>query len=154
MGGTAGGPIRRNKLFYFGSWERNAERQGIFNSYTVPTARMRNGDFSEVLALNSSFRIYDPQANGKAELSLWGKADRALVEKQVGRIVLVGSVELQDAAGTEIRSERIEYDEQEERVEAPGDVWVRARDTVHEGRGLVYSIPERTFTMQAPRFYQ
>ena len=60
MGGTAGGPLRRNKLFYFGSWERNAERQGIFNSYTVPTAKMRNGDFSEVLALNSSFRIYDP----------------------------------------------------------------------------------------------
>ena len=60
LGGTAGGPIRQNKLFYFGSWERNAERQGIFNTYTVPTAKMRNGDFSEVLALNSSFRIYDP----------------------------------------------------------------------------------------------
>jgi carboxypeptidase family protein/TonB-dependent receptor-like protein len=60
LGGTAGGPIRQNKLFYFGSWERNAERQGRFDSYTVPTAKMRNGDFSEVLALNSSFRIYDP----------------------------------------------------------------------------------------------
>ena len=60
IGGTVGGPIRRNKLFYFGSWERNAERQGIFNTYTVPTAKMRNGDFSEVLALNSNFRIYDP----------------------------------------------------------------------------------------------
>ncbi len=54
MGGTAGGPVRRDRLFYFGSWERNAERQGIFNTYTVPTARMRNGDFSEVLALNPS----------------------------------------------------------------------------------------------------
>ena len=60
LGGTVGGPIRRNKLFYFGSWERNAERQGIFNTYTVPTAAMRNGDFSEVLRLNPSFRIYDP----------------------------------------------------------------------------------------------
>ena len=58
-GGTAGGPIRRNKLFYFGSW--SATRNGrAFNTYTVPTARMRNGDFGEVLALNSSFRIYDP----------------------------------------------------------------------------------------------
>ena len=59
-GGTAGGPIRRNKLFYFGSWERNSERQGFFSQYTVPTAKMRVGDFSEVLALNSAFRIYDP----------------------------------------------------------------------------------------------
>jgi outer membrane receptor protein involved in Fe transport len=60
MGGTLGGPIRRNRLFFFGAWERNAERQGIFNTYTVPTERMRNGDFGEVLALNPNFRIHDP----------------------------------------------------------------------------------------------
>ena len=65
-GGTLGGPILRNKLFYFGSWERNSERKGIFNTYTVPTERMRNGDFSEVAALNSNFRIYDP-ATGTAD---------------------------------------------------------------------------------------
>ena len=39
LGGTVGGPIRHNKLFYFGSWERNSERQGLFSTYTVPTAR-------------------------------------------------------------------------------------------------------------------
>jgi hypothetical protein len=60
MGGTIGGPIRRNKLFYFGSWERNDERNARFNEYTVPTARMRNGDFGEVLAVEPDFRIYDP----------------------------------------------------------------------------------------------
>jgi hypothetical protein len=64
-GGTLGGPILRNKLFYFGSWERNSERRGEFDTYTVPTARMLNGDFSEVLALDPDFRIYDP-ATGNA----------------------------------------------------------------------------------------
>ena len=59
-GGTVGGPVRRNKLFYFASWERNSERQGLFSTYTVPTAKMRTGDFSEVLAFNPAFRIYDP----------------------------------------------------------------------------------------------
>jgi hypothetical protein len=59
-GGTVGGPIRRNKLFFFGSWERNSERQGYYDEETVPTAKMRAGDFSEVLALNPNFRIYDP----------------------------------------------------------------------------------------------
>jgi outer membrane receptor protein involved in Fe transport len=67
MGGTLGGPIRRNKLFFFGGWERNDERNARFNTYSIPTAKMRAGDFSEVLALNPAFRIYDPatgDANG------------------------------------------------------------------------------------------
>jgi outer membrane receptor protein involved in Fe transport len=60
MGGTLGGPIKKNSVFYFGSWERNDERNSRFNQYTVPTARMRNGDFTEVLAFDEDFRIYDP----------------------------------------------------------------------------------------------
>ena len=59
-GGTLGGPIRRNKLFFFGGWERNDERNARFDQRTVPTAKMRNGDFSEVLAQFPNFRIYDP----------------------------------------------------------------------------------------------
>jgi outer membrane receptor protein involved in Fe transport len=66
-GGTLGGPIRRNQLFFFGGWERNDERNSRFDTYSIPTAKMRAGDFSEVLALNPNFRIYDPatgDANG------------------------------------------------------------------------------------------
>jgi outer membrane receptor protein involved in Fe transport len=60
LGGTVGGPIRKNRLFYFGGWERNDERNARFDQRTVPTEKMRNGDFSEVLALFPNFRIYDP----------------------------------------------------------------------------------------------
>ena len=60
FGGTVGGPIRRNQLFYFLSWERNNERNSRFDTYSVPTERMRQGDFSEVLGINPAFRIYDP----------------------------------------------------------------------------------------------
>jgi hypothetical protein len=47
FGGSAGGPIRKNKLFYFGTYPgtrvRNAP-SGIVSF--VPTAAQRNGDFS------------------------------------------------------------------------------------------------------------
>ncbi len=59
-GGTLGGPIVRNKLFYFGSWERFTENRGFQETFTVPSARMREGDFSEVLSAFPNFRIYDP----------------------------------------------------------------------------------------------
>ncbi|HTV02216.1 MAG TPA: TonB-dependent receptor [Luteitalea sp.] len=61
MGGTVGGPILKNRLFYFGGWERNLQKQSRFDQFTVPTEKMRNGDFSEVLAFNPAFRIYDPR---------------------------------------------------------------------------------------------
>ncbi len=61
MGGTVGGPIRKNQLFYFGGWERNVQKQSRFDIFTVPTEKMRNGDFSEVAAFNPAFRIYDPK---------------------------------------------------------------------------------------------
>ncbi len=63
-GGTIGGPVVRNKLFYFGSFERFADRRGSLANYGVPTARMRNGDFGEVAAAYANFRLYDPTTGG------------------------------------------------------------------------------------------
>ena len=65
-GGTLGGPVRKNRLFFFGSYQGNYERTSRFDIYTVPTERMRTGDFSEVTAINPAFRVYDP-ATGNAD---------------------------------------------------------------------------------------
>ncbi|MBI1358008.1 MAG: hypothetical protein GC160_27040 [Acidobacteria bacterium] len=55
-GFTAGGPIAKNKLFFFGGWEGYRERLGYEQtSLTVATADQRAGDFS---AFNTT--IYDP----------------------------------------------------------------------------------------------
>ena len=66
LGGTVGGPIRKNRLFFFGGWERNLEKNSRIDIYTVPTARMRAGDFSEVLAVNPNFRLYDPATGNQS----------------------------------------------------------------------------------------
>ncbi len=46
FGGTLGGPVIRNKTFFFGSVEAFRRRQGITNSAVVPTAAQRRGDFT------------------------------------------------------------------------------------------------------------
>jgi carboxypeptidase family protein len=50
FGGTLGGPIIKNKLFFFGDVQDARYVVGANPStYTVPTPRMRQGDFSELL---------------------------------------------------------------------------------------------------------
>ena len=49
FGGTLGLPIWRNKLFYFGDAEANRINFGQTTVITVPTALMRQGNFSEML---------------------------------------------------------------------------------------------------------
>ncbi len=60
FGGTLGGPIMKNKLFFFGSYEMFRDRRTNTATYTVPTAKMRAGDFSEVAAQYPEFQIYNP----------------------------------------------------------------------------------------------
>ena len=63
-GGTVGGPIVHNKLFFFGAWERYQARRGQQATYSVPSLKMRNGDFSEVVAAYPTFRMYNPLTGG------------------------------------------------------------------------------------------
>ncbi|MBI4904646.1 MAG: TonB-dependent receptor [Acidobacteria bacterium] len=60
MGATMGGPIVRNKLFFFGSYEGTYDRQHASRRDTIPTAAIRRGDMSD-----SPSVMYDP-ATGAA----------------------------------------------------------------------------------------
>ncbi len=55
-GGSLGGPIVKNRTFFFGAYDGSSSRGSTFSSFaTVPTAAMRNGDFS-----GTTLAIRDP----------------------------------------------------------------------------------------------
>ena len=47
-GGTFGGPIVRGKTFFFGDYQSSRTERALSQTATVPTARMRAGDLSEL----------------------------------------------------------------------------------------------------------
>jgi hypothetical protein len=55
FGGTIGGPIRKNKVFFFSDVEDSRQSQGIVFANIVPSDAMRTGDFSA-----DSKKIVDP----------------------------------------------------------------------------------------------
>ena len=46
FGGTFGGPISKNRVFFFSSFEGYKRTNSLFTFFDVPTEAMRNGDFS------------------------------------------------------------------------------------------------------------
>ena len=60
FGAAVGGPIAKSRTFYFANFEANPFQVPSPVTLSVPTAKMRTGDFSELLALGSQYQIYDP----------------------------------------------------------------------------------------------
>ena len=60
FGANYGGPIMKNKAFFFGNWERTRRSQALSGFQTVPTTNMLTGNFNGISTV-----IYDP-ATGNA----------------------------------------------------------------------------------------
>ncbi len=72
IGATIGGPIKQNKLFYFGDYQYTTDALGVVNRHTVPYKEWFTGDFR-----NAPTKIYDPatgnpDGTGRAQISCNG----------------------------------------------------------------------------------
>jgi hypothetical protein len=87
FGGTFGGPIKKDKLFFFGSWEGTTTAERGNGLLSVPTAQLRAGNFAGLTT------VYDPATGNTATgagrtpfvdnvvpQSRWSPAARALQE--------------------------------------------------------------------------
>src|SRR5581483_7224748 len=65
FGGTLGGPIKKDKLFFFVDYQgERFDTPSSSSAFTVLTAKERAGDFSELLS--QGIHIQNPKANGPA----------------------------------------------------------------------------------------
>ena len=71
FGGSVGGPVLKNKLFFFANYEGRRDSEGVINEHLVPTASMRAGnvqyvadDGSTVVLSPNQIKAMDPLGVG------------------------------------------------------------------------------------------
>jgi len=75
FGGTIGGPVFKNKTFFFFDFLRTTDHRGLLNRFQLPTSDFRAGDFSRALtdprSISSSYSgpvvVYDPLSTTRTD---------------------------------------------------------------------------------------
>jgi hypothetical protein len=87
-GFTVGGPVLKDKTFFFFSFEQFRETQYVNNQYqTIPTAAYRNGDFRSALVFEP-----DPAAPGAVRPKYLRNAQGAQILDPAGRPMQEGTI--------------------------------------------------------------
>jgi len=119
FGGAVGGPIVRNRVFFFGHYE--GRRQVLSNTVkaTIPSARMFGGDFSELSTPIYDPATYDPVSGQRQPFAgnviLPGRIND-MAKKLLGYYVSAPTFGSQNLAGNPVTTDN--YDQYGGRVDA------------------------------------
>ena len=78
FGASAGGPIKKNKLFFFGAYEGSREAATVTTIETVPLPEWRTGDFSGVKTVAKNPFTGVPFPNNQIPLSMISSVSQAV----------------------------------------------------------------------------
>lgn len=68
FGGALGGPIKKDKTFFFADYQEKRLRQGLPFSAQVPTLPMRQGDFTEAFVGSQIFNPFSTRTDANGQL--------------------------------------------------------------------------------------
>ncbi len=102
FGGTIGGPIKKNKTFFFGDYLRVTDHRGQTDRLTIPSTAFRAGDFSSMTTL-----IYDPSTGTSTGASRTPFAGNRIPDARIGAVPrkILGLLPAPTAPGTGINYE-------------------------------------------------
>lgn len=81
FGGTIGGPIIKNRTFFFGDYLRVTDHRGQTDRLTIPTPAFRSGDFSGVTT-----PIYDPSTGTGTGASRTPFSGNRVPDSRIGQV--------------------------------------------------------------------
>ena len=100
------------------------------------------------------FELLPAPRAGETPLPVHGTSQRGVVDQSAKRIVLTGKVEVRRGDALELRTERLDYLQDEELLLAPEAVWIRQQQSVQQGRDMRYSLSDEHLTLRQPMLFQ